>query len=91
MRGTPPPVLCMMVYEIYVFNKKTGYELIGALPERRKNQMRITRESVIRWGKMLLGDNVNSEDIFFKPIDIENQLDRIFWDDLSYHSIDIMS
>jgi hypothetical protein len=26
----------MLVYELYTFNKEKGYELIGALPERRK-------------------------------------------------------
>jgi len=58
----------MLVYELYAFNKTKGYELIGALPERRKNLARITPNSVTNWGKMLLGDNVDSKDIFFKPI-----------------------
>ncbi len=81
----------MLVYEIYVFDKKKGYELIGALPERRKNPTRITKKSVMRWGRMLLGDNVDSKEIFFKPITIESSADRVLWDDLSYHSIDIIS
>ena len=75
----------MLVYEIYAFDKKKGYELIGALPERRKNRTRITRESVIRWGRMLLLDNnVDNKDIFFKPIKIESPSDRVLWSDLSY-------
>ena len=73
----------MLVYELYTFNKKKGYELIGVLPERRKNRTRITKESVIRWGRMLLGDDDNSKDIFFKPIAIENAADGILWRDLS--------
>jgi len=63
-----PPVLRMLVYELYVLNKKKGYELIGVLPERRKNQMRITKQSVIKWGRMLLDDNDDSEEIFFKVV-----------------------
>ncbi len=82
----PPPILCMLVYELYTFNKTNGYELIGVLPERRKNQTRMTRESVIRWGRMLLGDDASSKHIFFYPIEIESGVDRVLWDDLSYHS-----
>jgi hypothetical protein len=81
----------MLVYEIYAFNKKKGYELIGALAERRKNRARITKESVMRWGRMLLGDDVDSKDIFFKPVDVESLADRALWNDLSYHLVDIMS
>ncbi len=81
----------MLVYEIYAFNKKKGYELIGALPERRKNRARITKESVVKWGRMLLGDDVDSKDIFFKPVEIESLADRVLWDDLSYNLVDIMS
>jgi hypothetical protein len=62
----------MLVYELYALKKKKGYELIGVLPERRKNQTRITKESVIRWGRMLLDDDVDSKDIFFKPVRIDD-------------------
>jgi len=62
----------MLVYELYVFNKTKGYELIGALPERRKNPARITKNSVMNWGKMLLGEDVESKNIFFKPVRLED-------------------
>jgi hypothetical protein len=62
----------MLVYELYVFNKTKGYEFVGALPERRKNPARITNNSVMNWGKMLLGDNVDSKNIFFKPVRLED-------------------
>jgi hypothetical protein len=81
----------MLVYELYTFHKEKGYELIGVLPERRKNPTRITRESVIRWGRMLLGDDIDCKDIFLKPIAIENPADGILWRDLSNHSINMMS
>ena len=58
----------MLAYELYTFNKKKGYEIVGVLPERRKNLARITPNSVINWGKTLLADNVDSKDIFFKPL-----------------------
>ncbi len=81
----------MWVYELYTFNEKEGYELIGVLPERRKNRARITKESVIRWGRMLLGEEDDSKDIFFKPIVIEGLADGILWDDLSKQSANVMS
>jgi hypothetical protein len=61
----------MLVYELYAFNKTKGYELIGVLPERRKNPARITKNSVMNWAKMLSGDDVDSKDIFFKPVRID--------------------
>ncbi len=60
----------MLAYEIYVFNKTKGYELIGVLPERRKNPARITAKSVMNWGKILLGDKVDSDNLFFKAVGI---------------------
>ncbi len=81
----------MLVYEIYVLKWKIGYQLIGTLQERRKNPTRITKESIINWGKSLSGNNVGSEDIFFKPIEIQSFSDKVLWDDLPYHSIDIIS
>jgi hypothetical protein len=66
----------MLVYELYVFNKTKGYEFIGALPERRIDPKRITKNSVMNWVKRLSSDDVDSKDIFFKPvrIDLNDQL-----------------
>ena len=61
----------MLVYELYAFNKKKGYELIGALPERRKNPARMTKNSVMNWGKMLIDEDAESKDIFFKPVRLD--------------------
>jgi hypothetical protein len=61
----------MLVYELYALNKTKGYELIGVLPERRKNPARITKNSVINWVRMLSGDDVDSEDIFCRPVRLD--------------------
>ena len=71
----------MLAYELYTFNKKKGYEFIGVLPERRKDPMRITKDSVMNWGKSLLGDNVDSKDMFFKQVAINRLSGRILWVD----------
>jgi hypothetical protein len=79
----------MLAYELYTFDKKKGYELIGVLPERRKNLMRITKDSVMNWGRMLLGDYEDDKKIFFKRVTIDGFTGRMLWLDLSYnnHSI----
>ena len=79
----------MLAYELYTFDKKKGYELIGVLPERRKNLMRITKDSVMNWGKMLLGDYEDNKKIFFKRVTIDGFTGRMLWLDLSSnnHSI----
>jgi hypothetical protein len=61
----------MLVYELYAFNKTKGYELIGVLPERRKNPVRITKNSVMNWARMFSSDDVDSKDIFFKPVRLD--------------------
>ena len=61
----------MLVYEIYTFNETKGYELIAVLPERRKNPARITKNSVMNWGKMLSGDDGDGKNVFFKPVRID--------------------
>jgi hypothetical protein len=76
----------MLAYELYTFNKKKGYEFIGVLPERRKNPMRITKNSVINWGKTLLGDSVDSKNMFFKRVAIDRLSGRILWVDLGLNN-----
>ena len=56
----------LLAYEFYWIDPLKGFELIGILPERRKNPKRITEESIMNWGRILLDDNEKSEKIFFK-------------------------
>ncbi len=64
MRQTPLPVLCMLVYELYGFNKTKGYEFIGVLPERRNDPQRVTKESILNWGQKYLGIHMNLGDMY---------------------------
>jgi hypothetical protein len=61
----------MLAYELYTFNNKKGYELIGVLPEKRKNPARITMNAVVNWVSSLSCDNVDSKNIFFKPLRLD--------------------
>ena len=58
----------MVAYELYFYDKIRGYELIGILPERRKDPKRITEESVLKWGRMVLGGTAGDKNIIFKSI-----------------------
>ncbi len=57
--------LIMVAYELR-WRDKTGEEhLLGILPERRKDPKRITEESVLNWGRKILGDNPDVQTIYF--------------------------
>ena len=61
----------MVAYEFYWRDSTKGYELIGILPERRKDPKRISQESIMNWGKMILGEYVDENDIFFIKVTID--------------------
>ena len=69
----------MTVYEIYSFDGMDGYEFIGILPERRKSPQRITPDSIINWGRLVLGNQTATKGIYFKRITIENRTGRMYW------------
>ena len=75
----------MMAYELYTFDKINGYEFIGVLPERRKNPKRMTEDSVMSWGRMLLGDNADNKSIYFKKVTLDNN-GRILWVNLDVNN-----
>ena len=60
----------MVGYKFYWRDPIKGYQLIGVLPERRRNPNRITEESVLNWGKTNFGNNLNPEDMFFIDAEI---------------------
>jgi len=71
-------IKAMVAYELYLYDEMKGYKLIGILPERRKDPKRITKESVLRWGRMLLGDGINDKNIFFEQVEIDQMAGKIF-------------
>jgi len=61
----------MVVYEFYSRYEK-GDELIGILPERRKDPIRITPESIMNWGR-ILGDiaGIDPNSIYFIQVEVQ--------------------
>jgi len=68
----------MVAYELYCLDPLGGYQIIGVLPERRKNPERITQESILNWGEKIFGKDLNTEDIFFIQVAIDEKNFRIF-------------
>jgi len=68
----------MEAYEFYWLDPKGGYQIIGVLPERRKNSARVTQESIMRWGKNIFGKEFDTKDIFFIQVTIDEKTVRIF-------------
>jgi hypothetical protein len=60
-------------YELYWHDPIKGYQLIGVLPERRKDPKRITKESVLHWGQKYFGYHLNLNDIFFIEVEINGE------------------
>ena len=73
----------MVAYELFSYDEnKNGYEFIGILPERRKDPKRITKESVLNWGRMVLGNKTEGKKIFFKCMtvdDVSGEISEVSW------------
>jgi hypothetical protein len=70
----------MKAYEVYELNPATGNgTMIGILPERRKDLNRTTRESVLNWGRVLLGDKAQNAEIYFVEIILQKTTTGTFF------------
>ena len=55
----------VVVYKLYKHDQTEEPHLIGILPERRKDQERITEESVLNWGKEVVGEDSDINNLYF--------------------------
>ena len=68
----------MVAYEFYLNDCEGNKNLIGILPERRKNPKRITQKSILRWGRMLVYDNADRRSFFVEKITINEYTGKFF-------------
>lgn len=61
----------MIAYEFYKRDEKGNNHFIWILPERRKNPIRITQESIINWGRKAVVDNTEVKDLFFVRVELD--------------------
>ena len=68
----------MVAYEFYWLEPTGGYQIMGVLPERRKNPERVTEESIMKWGEKIFGKDIDTKDIFFIQVAIDDKTIRMF-------------
>jgi len=69
----------VVAYELYWRDPIKGYQLIGVVPELRKNPERINQKSIIGLGRKVLGKKVDSNDIFFIKIAKDENTGKNLW------------
>lgn len=67
----------MLAYEFYHHNQEDQRQLIGILPERRKDPQRITPESIMNWAKKILGNEWDMNSIDFIKVTIDKRTGEI--------------
>ena len=68
----------MEIYEFYWLGPVRGSELIGLLPERRKNPKRITQKSIMGWAEKFFGNNLSTRDIYIIQVTVNEYKGKIF-------------
>ena len=60
----------MIAYEFYWVDKEGESHFFAILPERRKNPETITEESIMKWGRMVIGGNKKAKDFYFIQVEV---------------------
>jgi len=60
----------MTAYEFYWRDEIGKEHLVGILPERRKNPIRITKESILNWVSMFIGNNLDTNNVYFVQVEL---------------------
>ena len=62
--------ISMVAYEFYLPDQARGDELVGILPERRKERSRITQRSIMGWAEKVFGSNLSIKEMYFIQVEI---------------------
>jgi hypothetical protein len=69
----------MIGYAFYCIDEKDKARFIGLLPERRKDPERITKESVMNFGRTIVGNSADADKIFFLRVTLDEGTGEISW------------
>jgi hypothetical protein len=58
----------MTAYEFYWRDRNGKEHFFGILPERRKREERITAESILNWGRMVISGIADTEKMFYVQV-----------------------
>ena len=61
----------MVAYEYYWHDEIKGFELIGVLPERRKDSDRVTQEAILGFGKKFWSNDMDNGNILFIRVNVD--------------------
>ncbi len=61
----------MVAYEFYLRDNGKEDYLIGILPERRRDFRRINEESILRWGRMVLGNRGSEQSVYYVKVKMD--------------------
>ncbi len=67
----------MLSYEYFWLDETGEAHIIGMMPERRQDSRRITKESVMQWLRVLLGESIDPDNFFFSQIKIDEDTGAI--------------
>ena len=68
-KGKGKGVAEMVVYEFYRRVVGGDDRLIGVLPERRKDEERITHQSIMNWAKLLVPEQIFKDNVYFVRVE----------------------
>ena len=67
----------VLAYEFYFHDPRKGIQFAGIFPERRKDPKRVSRGSIKKLGKRLVGNGLDSRELFFNKIMFDSNAGRI--------------
>ena len=67
----------LIAYEFYFRDTLNGYQFLGILPERRKDPRRITKASIKKLGRKIIGRATDSKELLFSQVTVDRDTDRI--------------
>jgi len=59
----------MVAYEFYWRDDSEKIHFIGILPERRKKLERITSDSILNWGKKVIGNHSDLNEMYYVQVE----------------------
>ena len=64
----------MVTYSFYLNDGRDDGCPIGILPEKRKDRRRVTKKSIMKWGKLVAGGYVDPNRISYIRVELQKEL-----------------
>lgn len=67
----------VLAYEFYIHDPRKGIQFAGIFPERRKDLRRVSRDSIKKLAKRLIGKDLDSKEVSFNKVTFDSNTGRI--------------